>query len=80
VQDIFKDFRRIYTNMDDFQIKSLYEYGYDDYYITSDGTIIHRGKEVKAYEHSRSKYVRLKTLDGRWKTVCLNTLMKEVFG
>lgn len=72
--------------MDDFQIKSLYEYGYYDgghssnYYITSDdGTIVHSGKEVKTYEHSRSKYVRLKTLDGRWKTVCLNTLMKEVF-
>lgn len=67
--------------MDEFQIKSLYEYGYDcDYYITSDGTIIHKGKEVKAYEHSRSKYVHLKTVNGTWKTVCLNRLMKEVFG
>lgn len=66
--------------MDEFQIKSLYEYGYDcEYYITSEGFIVHKGKEVKAYEHSRSKYVRLKTVDGTWKTVCLNGLMKEVF-
>jgi hypothetical protein len=86
VRYFLKIFRRFITNMDDFQIKSLYEYGYydgghnSDYYITSDdGTIVHSGKEVKAYEHSGSKYVCLKTLDRRWKTVCLSTLMKEVF-
>lgn len=66
---------------DNYKIVSLYGYGYESgYYMTEDDVIIRNGKITKPYTHSRSEYVRLKTIDGKWKTVCINTLHKKVFG
>lgn len=71
-------------NSMEFKTLSIYGYApdqYHEYYLMRSGEIVNGkgGKMVPSFNHSRSRYVKLKSKDGKWKCVCLNKLMREVF-